>query len=545
MATRPRRSIRTQLTLLTLLAVGVSIALFLAGTLSLTLRAERGTLDRSLLNSASILAQDAAVLDALQGRGAVQALTRRLDNIISQVSDIDLILVADADGRLLYAPDRQYIGRIYSGSAQAGVLAGQAPYTSEETGYFGSEHSAYAPVRDEKGAVLGFAAVGVYTRSLWKVALKTAIRFLAIGLMVMALGVFLAQRLSGRIKRSLLGLEPDVLARQFHQLEDILEALEEGVVAIDKSGTVIFLNTAAAQMISRPRQAVLGRPIRELDRHTTLPRVLKTGKPEYNLELSLRQDLHVLLDQHPLYEDGQLAGAVGIFRNRTELIHLSGSLTDVRHMVDAMRAYTHEFMNKLHVILGLLELGKPEKARQYILDTTQLQREVISCIVNQIQDPAVAALLIGKISRANELGIRLRLDKESSLQSGNRWLSADAYVTILGNLIENAFDCLNHCTHEAKEVTVSIRETERRLFLCVEDTGPGIAEGLQATLFQRGVSSKGAGRGIGLSLVQQTVTLYHGTIRVESEPHVGTSFFITFRQEDLPAFEEELECTGQ
>ena len=51
-------------------------------------------------------------------------------------------------------------------------------------------------------------------------------------------------------------------------------------------------------------------------------------------------------------------------------------------------------------------------------------------------------------------------------------------------------------------------------------------------MFQQGVSSKGAGRGTGLARVKGIVETYRGSIRVESEAGVGTSFFITFRRED-------------
>ena len=74
----------------------------------------------------------------------------------------------------------------------------------------------------------------------------------------------------------------------------------------------------------------------------------------------------------------------------TEVARLADDLTGVRHMVDAMRAYTHEFMNKLHVILGLLQIGEPERAQQYIMDTTRTQQEAVSRIMNQIKEPSVA-----------------------------------------------------------------------------------------------------------------------------------------------------------
>lgn len=542
MSVPSRSSLRAQLLWLNVIIVSCSIALSLAGTLYLTLRSERRALDNSLLNSASILSRVPLVAEVLDGSSSREELAAFLNDTTSHVSDIDLILVADTENRIYYAPDSVFLGTHYTGTAQNAVLTGASPYTSNETGPMGSDHSAYAAVRDDSGALLGFVVVGVYVRSMAVLTFQTILRFAGIGLLSAALGSLLANQLSRRIKASLMGYEPDAFARRFHQREDILDALEEGVLAIDREETIIFLNTAAAQMLSLDEEGVVGKSLHTVYPRSTLDRVLRTGKPEYNVSMSSLKDVRVLSDRLPLYEDGRLTGAVGIFRNRTEVTRLADDLTGVRHMVDAMRAYTHEFMNKLHVILGLLQIGEPEKAQQYIMDTKRTQQEAVSRIMHQIGEPSVAALLVGKTSRAGELGIRLTLDRESFLPEGSPWLPPDAYVTILGNLIENAIEGLNQSPRDSKEITVSIRESEASLLLCVEDTGPGIPAEIQSHLFERGRSTKGRGRGTGLSLVQEVVSAYHGEIRVESESGIGTSFFITFRRDDPAAPEEESDC---
>ena len=537
MSNQARSSIRAQLMRLSLVIVIVSVALSLAGTLYITLRSERSALDHNLLNSATILSQVPLVEKALTGELSTDQLADFLDDATAQASDIDLILVGDTTSTLIYVPDRTMIGNRYTGTAQTAALAGEAPYTSNETGPMGSDHSAYAPVRDEAGEVVGFVIVGMYFRSMTRLTVQTVLRLVVVGAVAALLGSLLAIRMSRRIKRSLLGYEPEAFARQFHQREDILNALEEGVLAIDREKHVIYLNAAAAQLLSMDRQEVVGKPLHQVYPKSTLDRILRTGQPEYNVTMKSLKEARVLADRLPLYEGGQLAGAVSIFRNRTELTRMADDLTGVRHMVDAMRAYTHEFMNKLHVILGLLQIGEPEKAQQYIMDTTQTQREAVSRIMEQIREPSVAALLVGKTSRASELGIRLRLDRESGLSEDGIWLPPEAYVTILGNLIENAIDVLNQSRSSVKEISVSVRENEDSLLLCVEDTGPGIPGALQNTMFQRGASTKGRGRGTGLALVREVADAYHGEIRVESESGVGTSFFLSFRREE-PAEEE-------
>ena len=81
----------------------------------------------------------------------------------------------------------------------------------------------------------------------------------------------------------------------------------------------------------------------------------------------------ILADRMPIVKNGRTVGAVAIFRNRTEMVRLAENLTGVNHVVEALRANTHEFMNKLHVILGLLQLEEYKEAERYVLELPKVR----------------------------------------------------------------------------------------------------------------------------------------------------------------------------
>ena len=523
-------SIRKRIRTFGLLLVLSTALLGMAAALLFSLQMERQHLDRNLTNSALVLAQSPGVADVLAGRRGVGTLAHYLDGAISRVQDIDAIVVASLDGQVIYAPDPSKIGGRYPGYEGLAVLSGQDFSVDTGAGISEVEHRAMASVHDTDGTLLGFVSVGIGVRHVNRIILQTAACFAVLTFFAVGAGLVLSRQLSGSIKKDLMGYEPDAFRRLFHQREDILEALDEGILAIDRDARVIYANPAGLRMLGAAQLSdVAGRPLSQVYPESLLPRLLTTGRPEYNVPVRRMPGIQeALSDRMPLWEDGQIAGAVAIFRDRTEATALAEELTGSRHLVEAMRAYTHEFLNKLHTILGLIQLGKTEQAEQYILDISQTHHQSVSRVADQIQDTAVAALLVGKTSRAAELGIRLQLDPKSALSADGQLLPSGVLVTILGNLIENATQALERSRQKQREITVSIREKERRLFLCVEDTGPGILPELLPHIFDPGFSTRGSGHGTGLSRVKELVELYHGSIRVESDPKSGTSFFLLF-----------------
>ena len=514
--------------------LGILVAMILAtgAGLWLSLAQEQRMRDDTL----TAAVQAAAYALALDGHSDAQQLQEYTLRTVAGIEGVDLFAVYDAQGRPVYYAD---IVSGQAGSAELPALdaelcrrlaqSGEVLLDDAETP-LGADHCAVTAVRGADGAVTGYVLAGLYLRSIRTMALRTLAVFVGIGLAALGVGTLLSLQLARRIKSGLLGYEPDAFRDLFLRRMELLDALDEGLLAIDRDAHILYINRAAAEMLSFDKDAVLGRPLAEVYPQSTIPQVLRTQKAEYNVSLESLRHVRILSDRMPVWRDGRIVGAVAIFRNRTEVARLARELTGVQHIVEAMRAYTHEFMNKLHVILGLLQLGEAQRAEEYVLQLTQTRalstRQISACIA----EPSVAALLIGKSCRAAELGVRLTLDPASHLGADPRCLPAPAMITVLGNLIENAFDAFAQTPGRAlHEVSVSVREGEQGLILSVDDNACGMGDEVRRHLFERGATSKGKGHGTGLYLVKQIVDAYHGDIRVESTRGVGSSFVITFR----------------
>jgi two-component system CitB family sensor kinase len=232
-------------------------------------------------------------------------------------------------------------------------------------------------------------------------------------------------------------------------------------------------------------------------------------------------------------------GAVITLRDRTELDTLVRELQDVRGLADALRAQEHEFANRLHVIGGLVELGKYEEALRYINRQSDLHQELASVILGSIGDPVVAALLLGKAAVASERGVQLTVSRGTDLPE-LRDEDSQALVTIVGNLIDNAIDSASQGATGGR-VEVAIGVEGNSLVVRVHDSGQGVASSIADEIFTDGFTTKAARqpgyrRGLGLALVSQEVRRRRGTIAVTNAD--GAVFTVVF---PLPAGVRELE----
>ena len=218
---------------------------------------------------------------------------------------------------------------------------------------------------------------------------------------------------------------------------------------------------------------------------------------------------------------------------KKQFLEFAEDLEGTKFLVDSMRANNHDFTNKLHVILGLIQIGEYEKAQNYIENISIIQRETISRVMSAIDKSSFAALLIGKIARASECNVKFILDENLHFSSEDINIPSEALITITGNLIDNALDAMN--MKEAgingitgqNELHFGVMTKPGSLLLTVQDTGCGISEENKPHVFANGFSTKGEGRGVGLFHTKLLVESLGGNISFESQIGRGTCFMVT------------------
>lgn len=480
----------------------------------------------TISNVSSSLSKDDAIIDMVKSNKVNDSLNSNLDTIVNSISNVDLIVIVNNNDIRLYHPNKYYIGKHFSGGDESKLFNGYDSYITESVGTKSKQIRSFVSIKDNDNTVIGFVMVSAYTATIADIQNQIIINASIFFIISIFFGIILSYLLSRNIKKTLLGHEPVQLTEMYLQRKEVLDSLEEGIIAIDNDGTCLFYNTAAINMLKNSLDND-NLDIKDLINNfisNNLISTTLTGKFEYNIEMNIN-DISILINKIPIINDNNLIGAVSIFRDKTEVTKLAEELTGVNHIISALRANTHEHMNKLHVILGLLQIGDIDKATRYIGSVTSEQEKNYSMIINKIQNKTIAALILGKINRAKELDINFQLQSTSYLENHNPFLCTRDLVTIIGNLIENSMDALKS-KKSIREINLYIFNDNNALTIIIDDTGCGIDSNNIPKICNRGFSTKGINRGIGLSLVNNIIKKSNGTFLIESELDTGTSISI-------------------
>ncbi len=444
-------------------------------------------------------------------------------------SGAEFVVVGNEHGVRYSHPIPERIGKEMVGGDNGPVLLQGKSFISRAVGSLGPSLRGKTPVFDDEGRVIGIVSVGFMIEDIEKITWGYLERMLMFLFPALGLGVAGAVLLARKIKRDTLGLEPDEISSLYKERNAVLQAVREGIIVMDQKERVRLINQAACDMLSLPsEEPVRGRPIREILPQTRMPEVLRTGETHLNRVMTIRGK-ELLVNRYPIREkSGKVTGVVASFRLRSEMDELNRQLSQVSRYAEALRAQTHEFKNILYTLSGLIQLGSHREALDLIHRETEEGQDLIRLVVKRIPDPWLGGILLGFYSRARELKVDLVIDPDSRLERLPDHLPRQYLVSILGNLITNAFEAVENKPEGRRKVKLYLGDTGGEILLEVEDSGPGVPADLIPRIFEKGFSTKqGDNRGFGLAKVKEVAEEMGGYLAIERGELGGALFSVT------------------
>ncbi|MFJ6529512.1 ATP-binding protein [Streptomyces longwoodensis] len=461
--------------------------------------------------------------------GPVQRQAER----IRKASGAEYVVVMDTEGVRWSHRDPDEVGGHVStdpGPALAGHDVMQI-----DTGTLGRSARGKVPLRDSSGRIIGAVSVGIEYDSVRDRLFHAIPGLLAYAGGALAVGALAAWLISRRVQRQTRDLAFSDISALLAEREAMLHGIREGVVALDRAGRVRLLNDEAQRLLGIGEESVGRTPDEALGEGRTAD--VLAGRVTGTDLLTVRGQRVLVANRMPT-DDG---GAVATLRDRTELEELGRELDSTRGLIDALRAQDHEHANRMHTLLGLLELEMFDDAVEFVGEVVGDHRVTAEQVTEKVHDPLLAALLVGKATVAAERGVALWVSDDTRLP--DRLVDPQGLVTVVGNLVDNALDAVAGTRHA--RVEVELRTEGRTAVLSVCDTGPGIPPEQRELIFTEGWSTKKppahGKRGIGLSLVRRLAERQGGSVAVDEADGGGARFTVVLPEAlAAPALEPAL-----
>jgi two-component system phosphate regulon sensor histidine kinase PhoR len=338
------------------------------------------------------------------------------------------------------------------------------------------------------------------------------------------------------------------------EIESVLNSMAEGIIAVDCSGTIVRINTAAREFIGIPKEKEPSEKnyqqvVKEASLLAILERVLKE-KETCEEEISPERSGDVVLRVYakPLYNNQQLhIGALLVLNDISRIVRLE----NVRR--DFVANVSHELKTPITSIKGFVEtlldgaMHCPSDLKKF-LEIISRQSDRVTAIFDDLltlsrieQDRGKISLQRGKLKdvirsaclacehKAEDKEIKLEIDCEKQLFA---MINAPLLEQAIVNLVDNAIKYSGN----GSLVLIKAYSQRNEKVIAVCDNGPGIDSVHHERLFERfyrvdkARSRIGGGTGLGLAIVKHIAQAHGGYPGVESTPGKGSSFYLHLPQ---------------
>ena len=437
------------------------------------------------------------------------------------------IVVGDVNGVRFSHPDSHKIGKVMVGGDNSRALLQGEAYISKAFGTLGMSLRAKHPVFSATGNIIGIVSVGYLEEDIGKVIQGYEATLLSIFLVILSGGIFLTIYSAKRYNDDIFGMAPEEIARTYTERKAVLESIVEGVLVLNVAGQVNSVNQVALDVLGVEDEAhILGQEfVNFLPNHKFL--FAKEAQDSWrDIEVDANHKT-LIMAKTPLLINGENCGVVVSFRLKDDIVVLSRKLSQIQQFSTMLRVQTHEYSNKLNTIGGLIQIGSVDEALELIVKESSGYQSLIEFLIKAVPDPILAGLILGKYNVASESGVEFVIDREGSLSAVPKHIPQEKLVTILGNLIDNAFEASAANTQRAPRVTLSMTDIGQDIIFEITDSGTGITDEVKENMFSLGETSKtNPGHGIGMYLVKNNIEQLGASLSITEEKTGGSVFTV-------------------
>lgn len=490
---------------------------------------------KNLGERAQIQAKELAAIPAL----AIAVANRDLDGInqlisrIHKQSDASYIVIGDQHANRLFHTRDAPLNVPMVGDDNHEVLKGKSIIVISE-GSLGESLRGKAPILDKQGQVIGIVSVGYMLDKIEELHKVQSYPFIIFCIILFITLFIFSYIFSYLIKKQMFNLEPKEISLLVRMQSAIMESINEGLIAIDLDYNITHINQFARQFLNIPAHVdmvngsslflYIAKPNDLLQNHDCLAEDIYDRISHFNDEAVIASRIRLIFND-------RLQGWVITFRNMNEINLLSKRLSQVQQYADNLRALRHEHQNWLATLLGLLYMKRYEEAKTFITRQSTQNQQHLDFITEKIKVPTIAGLLIGKLSKANEMGLELQFDPMCQLNQVPNKITETEFMSIIANLLDNAFTASlaqyqKSASKDKKVIYLYLNDATDEYVIEVTDEGTQIDEEIKSSIFKLGVTTKSKGDGVGLYLVKTYTEKANGYIEVSNNEPQGTIFSI-------------------
>ena len=360
------------------------------------------------------------------------------------------------------------------------------------------------------------------------------------------------QQLTAKIK---------VLEYENHQMFNIFNCLDFGILMVDTRDTVFFINDYALTLLDMDRDVILHHPIYDIPDHEDL-----TSFVQQQQQMEQGQQMPHLELVFPGVQPGQFYQATSqsltdpdgtLFARLIKVVNISREKESEKSRQDFVNHIAHELRTPLTNIKAYNEMmmegeiSDLEMQKEFFNtindETNRLDRLIKSILklaeteigqVNMKQEIVKAQWLLEScldaveaVAREKNIVLKTLLPDNMPSLSGDKEMLKSALINVMGNAVKY--------TPESGSVRLAIRETPETIVFEIEDTGFGISQQDLPHIFEKFYRSENdqvaeqVGNGLGLAITAEIIQHHHGTIEVTSEPEQGSHFIVTLPKGDV------------